>query len=185
MSGGRHETFERLFAVSYEPLLAYAVRRCACGEDAADVVADTFAIAWRRLEQVPEGEQGLYWLYATARRVLANHRRGVQRRSALYERLVDEATRVFAASTPVEDSDVPGVAAALGRLGDTDRELLLLTAWEGLTPSQLGEVVGCSSATARGRLHRARSRLRRHLDAPRDETADERSPADVRPVGGT
>ena len=169
----REERFERLFAGSYEPLLAYAARRCATGEDAADVVAETFSTAWRRLEDVPDGDHGRFWLYATARRVLANQRRGTRRRSALHERLVREADRVVDAATAADECTT-GVAAALRRLSDADRELLQLTAWEGLTPTQLAAVLGCSPAAARVRLHRARTRLRAQLP-----------PATTRAAGGT
>ncbi|HEX6027306.1 MAG TPA: sigma factor-like helix-turn-helix DNA-binding protein, partial [Solirubrobacter sp.] len=48
---------------------------------------------------------------------------------------------------------------ALAMLKPIDREALLLTAWEGLTPERAAVAAGCSRATFDVRLHRARRRL--------------------------
>ena len=69
---------------------AYAMRRAASPEDAADVLSETFLIAWRKLEQVPPGDSARLWLFGVAANVL---RRGAQRRRssrALIERLASE-----------------------------------------------------------------------------------------------
>lgn len=89
--GDRRERFERIYEVGYEPILAFALRRTATPEDAADVVAETFLTAWRRLAEVPDPPEARLWLYATARRVLANQRRGQRRYQRLAARL--RATR--------------------------------------------------------------------------------------------
>ena len=73
------EEFAAVYATTYRGLLGYALRRCDTPEDAADVVAETFTIAWRRAADVPSGDAARLWLYGVARRVIANHRRGVQR----------------------------------------------------------------------------------------------------------
>jgi RNA polymerase sigma-70 factor (ECF subfamily) len=52
------------------------------------------------------------------------------------------------------------VRAALARLDEEDREILRLTSWEGLTPSEVAAVIGVPAVTVRSRLHRARKRLR-------------------------
>lgn len=75
----RRVRFTDLFDRTHAPLLAYAVRRVADPADAADVVAETFLVAWRRLDDVPAGEAARPWLYGVARRVLANHYRGERR----------------------------------------------------------------------------------------------------------
>jgi len=77
----RDERLRRLYETTRRPLLAYAVRRTASPEDAADVVAETFVIAMRRLDDIPEGEMELLWLYGTARGVVANFKRRAQLRS--------------------------------------------------------------------------------------------------------
>ena len=64
------------------------------------------------------------------------------------------------------------VHQALGRLSEHDLEVLLLVEWEGLRPSELGRVLGCEEVTARGRLHRARSRFREEFQTVLEQQAD-------------
>jgi RNA polymerase sigma-70 factor (ECF subfamily) len=141
-------------------ILAYALRRTGA-EDAADIVAETFLVAWRRLEDVPPGDQARLWLYGVARRTLANQRRGERRRERLGERLRADLPPVL-----VDPPEPPGpdALAALERLGPEDREVLRLSAWEELSPSEVAAVLGISAVAARSRLHRARRRLRRALE---------------------
>ena len=68
-------------------MLAYVLRRVERAEDAGDVVAETFLVAWRRMDKVPAGDEARLWLYGVARRQLANQRRGELRRSRLADRL--------------------------------------------------------------------------------------------------
>ena len=56
MSEAREETYRRLYAAHFDAVLGFAVRRTDRPEDAADVTADTFLVAWRRLAHVPAGE---------------------------------------------------------------------------------------------------------------------------------
>ena len=156
-----HETdnrqrFNALFA-SYGPdIVAYCGWRAGSASDAQDAVAEVFLTTWRRLDDVPEGDAARIWLYATARRVIANQRPSARRRFALQERLARE---------PAPAQQEPALAEnlvheALRRLGPRDREVLLLAEWEGLTPAQIAGVLGCLTVTARGRLHRVRGRFR-------------------------
>jgi RNA polymerase sigma factor (sigma-70 family) len=125
--------------------------------DAQDAVAETFLTAWRRFDEIPDGEAARVWLYATSRRVLANQRRSSRRRAALQERLTFDASRTQPSPPGAEELLVD---KALRRLGSRDREVLLLAEWEGLSPAQIAAVLGCLTVTARGRLHRARRRFR-------------------------
>jgi RNA polymerase sigma-70 factor (ECF subfamily) len=152
--------FSRLYRDHEREILRYALRRSDGPEDAADVVTETFLVAWRRLGDVPLGDEARLWLYATAHRVLANHRRGVRRRTRLAERLRDELRRQIPVQLP---SERRGVIEALAEMRDGDRELLMLVGMEELSPSQAARVLGISSVTARTRLHRARRRLRARL----------------------
>ncbi|MFF4772697.1 RNA polymerase sigma factor [Microtetraspora fusca] len=82
---GRPETrqrFEEIYLAYYADLLAYIRRRVDSHDDAADALAETFATAWRRLPDVPDGHAARLWLYGVARRVLPNGRRTATRRSA-------------------------------------------------------------------------------------------------------
>lgn len=153
----RRDRFEAVYTVNFTPILGYAMRRTVNGDDAADVVAETFLTAWRRLDDIPEGDQARLWLYAVARRVLANHHRGERRRAGLSERLGSELA--VARHDPDYSGDLERVATALRGLPEADRELLTLAAWEGLDGSQLAAVLGCSANAARIRLHRARGKL--------------------------
>lgn len=164
----RRRRFDVLFASYSSDVVAYCTWRAPSASDAQDAVAEVFLTAWRRLDELPEGDAARVWLYATARRVMANQRRSSRRRVALHERLAHEA-----ASVPPE-SHVPSreealVHDALRRLGPRDREVLLLAEWEGLSPAEIAVVLGCLTVTARGRLHRARHRFRVAFEALREE----------------
>jgi RNA polymerase sigma factor (sigma-70 family) len=156
----RRRKFEELYAACHDPLLGYALRRTADGQDAADVLAQTFLTAWRRLDDVPDGESARLWLYGVARHVLANHRRGERRRSALGDRLRGELAGAVPAIEPSDGT----VSAAFRGLGERDRELLSLVAWEGLDAARIAVVLGCSRNAARIRLHRARRRFAAELE---------------------
>ena len=153
------ESFQRLYAAHLDPILGYALRRVATPADAADVVAETFLVAWRRRADVPAGEGARLWLYGVARRVLANQRRGELRRSALGGRLRAELPAVVPdpAGGVAERADA---TRALTRLAKVDREVVELTAWEGLDSREVAEVLGITPMAARARLSRARRRLR-------------------------
>jgi len=156
--GTRLAGFERLFVQHHDDVLRYFVRRLDVRADAADLLAETFLIAWRRLDDIPDGHP-LPWLYGVARRVLANHRRGETRRHGLADKLRDDLRAVPA--DPETGLEVRHAADVFRQLSDRDRELLSLVAWEGLDTAQLAAVLGCSRSTATVRLHRARRRLER------------------------
>jgi RNA polymerase sigma factor (sigma-70 family) len=147
----RVERFERVFAAHSRSVFAYAARRAP--ERADDVVAETFAVAWRRFDDLPEDVEP--WLYGVARRVLAGQWRSQSRQSALVSRLVD-----LTPDPGDEETDHAELYEALGRLGESDREALLLTYWEGLEPERAAAVLEISRDALNQRVHRARQRLR-------------------------
>jgi RNA polymerase sigma factor (sigma-70 family) len=151
--------FSQLYRTQAGAILAYTLRRAATREDAADAAAETFLVAWRRLGELPAGGNERLWLYGVARRVLANQGRADRRRTRLGERLV-EALRTELAMHSESDREAAEVMRAMGKLGEEDRELLLLVSWEELSPSEAAKVIGISPLAARSRLHRARRRLR-------------------------
>jgi RNA polymerase sigma-70 factor, ECF subfamily len=155
----RRRRFDALFAAYSADIVAYCGWRAGSASDAQDAASEVFVTAWRRLDDVPEGEAARVWLYATARRVLANQRRSTRRREALHERLALEAATVPDEPAPSGD-EATLVHEALRCLGPRDREVLLLAEWEGLSPAEIATVLGCLTVTARGRLHRARRRFR-------------------------
>ncbi|MFF1823543.1 RNA polymerase sigma factor [Kribbella sp. NPDC058245] len=151
--------FEELFTCHHDDVLRYFVRRLDIRADAADLVAETLLIAWRRLDEVPD-RQILPWLYGVARRVLSNHRRGETRRHGLADRLRGDLRTAVPDPQPAAFE----AAEAFKQLSDTDREVLSLVAWEGLDTTQLAAALDCSRNAAMVRLHRARRRLERLLD---------------------
>jgi RNA polymerase sigma-70 factor (ECF subfamily) len=157
----RREQFGALYEENYHLILGYALRR-AGGDEAADVVAETFLVAWRRLEEIPTGMEARLWLYAVARRVIANHERSQRRRERLSERVGAQ----FAASVEADavPSGASAAAVAFGRLRPDERELLALVAWEGLDAREVASVCRCSRNAVRIRLHRARRRFVRELE---------------------
>ncbi len=150
--------FRCLFARHHRHVLAYALRRTDQRADAEDVVAGTFAVAWRRFADAPEEQLRLAWLYAIAARVLANQRRSLRRLSALRSRL-RELSRAEAPGR----GELAEVVAALRELRPEEQEILRLAAWEGLTSAELAVALGCSENAATIRLHRARKRLAEQL----------------------
>jgi RNA polymerase sigma factor (sigma-70 family) len=166
-AGTPEARFARLYADHGADILAYALRRAAQPDDAAEILAETFLVAWRRLEDVPSGAEARLWLYGIARNTLANHRRGNLRRVRLAERLQAEVSAGVPASGAL-DAEGAAILGALKLLDKADQEVLLLAGWEELTPAEIAKVLEITAGTARGRLHRARHRLRKKLagDAP-------------------
>jgi RNA polymerase sigma factor (sigma-70 family) len=164
-------SFEQLFRATRTDLLAYVMRRSTSAEDAADLLAETYLIAWQRLDAIPRGERARLWLFGVARNLLMRGASRHRSRHALVERLAGELRSVHPPHTPVEDERSSALRVALAALPERDREILMLTAWEGLTPKQIAAVVDTPVNIVRVRLHRARMRLKRDLTAPRSPIA--------------
>lgn len=162
----REERFRALYADHHLDVLRFVSRRTH-PDQAEDVVADAFLVAWRRLDDAPRRQDDVRaWLFGVARNCLLNAGRSRQRREALAVRLATVAT---AGTAPDADSDVVAqrldVAAAWRRLTEAEQEVLALTVLDDLTSPQAGAVLGIPAAAYRLRLMRARRSLRRHLDA--------------------
>jgi RNA polymerase sigma-70 factor (ECF subfamily) len=157
--------FAALYQAYYRPILGYAVRRAGPGEDAADVVADVFTTAWRRIGELPEPPADRLWLYGVAQRVIAGRRRSARRLGHLTARL-----RAGYDSRPgqpgLRDPASDRVVAALDRLSPGEREALQLVLWEQLSHAEAAQVLGCSANAVAIRVHRAKSRLRGVLADP-------------------
>ncbi len=186
----RVAVFDGLYDATFTQVLAYCRRRTRSLTDAEDAVAETFLVAWRKLEDATSADSPLLWLYGVAARVIGNQRRGQDR----FGRLIDKIGRLFdRRGVPGPDEQVltvaeaAQVAAALETLSGIDRELIRLVAYEQLTYAEAGMVVGLSETAVRSRLFRARRRLRRHLDEirrddpPVPDTDQDESP--TRPPG--
>lgn len=159
----RHR-FERCFRDHYAQVLAFSMRRVSGREFAEDVVADTFAVAWRRRDRIPDPP--LPWLYAIAGNVIANQSRSTHRHHKLDKRLAQEAGVVAPGPDPMESLDRrDAFSAAFALLAEPEREVLRLIAWDGLDTRDAARVFGCSPGAFRVRLHRARRKLAKQLEA--------------------
>jgi RNA polymerase sigma factor (sigma-70 family) len=157
--------FRAVFEATSPTVARYARHRGLATSDVEDLVAATYEVAWRRLDVVPAGDQALPWLLAVALNLVRNHRRKLVRDRALLARLP--------APDDVPPPRLPGgvswkdIRRALDALAPDDRELVLLIAWDGLSPGQAAVVLGVSAVAARSRLHRARERLADELGIDR------------------
>jgi RNA polymerase sigma-70 factor (ECF subfamily) len=152
------QRFTRIFDAHHDAVRAYAWRRDQAVAD--DVVAETFLVAWRKLDRVPDDE--LPWLLAVARNVRLNMARASRRRRHHEARLAPPGPQPSFVGAVHERL---ALSSALASLSEVDREILLLAAWEDLDRPAIARVVGCSTAAVAVRLFRARRRLERALQA--------------------
>ena len=154
------QRFTAIYDATCSHVWAYVVSRA--GQAVADeVVSDTFLVAWRKFDVMPDPP--LPWLLGIARNRVRENVRADVRRSSLANEL-----RHWASGT----TDDVGAAVtdrletlrALTSLAEDERELLILTAWHGLSSAEIARVVGCSPTAARVRIHRARKRFERALE---------------------
>jgi RNA polymerase sigma-70 factor (ECF subfamily) len=153
------ERFRDLYARSQDQIFAFSARRTSSFEDAADVFAETFLVAWRKIDQIPDGEASILWLYVTCRQELANQYRKSRRRSELLNEMGAGLEAEFLADQEASMGSALVARELLWRLPEGSREILMLAAWEGLNSSEIGQVLDCSAVAARIRLHRARNQL--------------------------
>ena len=154
----REERFAEVAHAVADPLRRYVVRR-APAHEVDDVLADAFLVLWRRLDDVPTDDP-LPWAYAVARRCLANLERSRRRRTGLVERIVRlDPPEVLTPAAEPDDEQRADVRAALATLGELDREVVMLWAWEGLAPREIALATDLSANAVSIRLHRARKKL--------------------------
>jgi RNA polymerase sigma factor (sigma-70 family) len=164
------ERFTALYDRHYRSVLGYTLLRA--GQDAAeDVVSETFLVAWRRLDDLPDPP--LPWLLGVARNLLHKQYDSGRRRQALADRIAAATTPTDLAGPDVADrvADRAAVRTALNALGERDVEVIVLATWYDLTPRDAARVLGCSAAAFAVRLHRARKRLAHAMAAPPARTS--------------
>jgi RNA polymerase sigma factor (sigma-70 family) len=159
------ERFVELYESHYTNVYRYCRRRTTADE-VDDAVAETFLTAWRKIDELPEGEGTLPWLYAVAYRVLGHQWRKVSRQERLRGKL---AGLGFAGVTPPEEYVVVNdesrqILEALSGLRAKNRELLRLQTWEEMSSSEIASMFGISSAAVQKRLSRARKALADEYD---------------------
>lgn len=164
MADRRRARLESLFDDYSRRVLAYALHRGMSFAEAEDVVSETFLVCWRRLDDVPS--EALPWIFVTARKIMANHRRTRQRQDAVAARIVRDFIHVEShCDEPLESkADRLLVWRALAKLGEKDREAIILVAWDGLSNGEAARVMGCTRAAFAVRSSRARAILMKHIE---------------------
>jgi RNA polymerase sigma factor (sigma-70 family) len=143
----REKLFLAAHAAGHDRIYRY-FRRRTDPQTAEDLCAEVFRIAWEK------SGQGLVLsvmvLFGIARNVLRNHERSVLRRGNLVEALFLQR-----ADHELDDQELY-ILEILDLLVPEEREVLLLTYWDGLTSQEIGQLLQTSAAAIRMRLHRAR-----------------------------
>lgn len=165
---GVEEEFSAYFRRYYNAVVRYVERRVGQPEDAAELVADVFRVAWLRFD--PTASRA--WLFQVAHNVVLDHYRRTGRQRALIARVVDDtATQAAPLPSPIEPENP--VLVALEELDEAAREVLRLRYWEELSVAEIATVLQISAGAVRVRLHRARHQLKPLLSsgpAPRKES---------------
>ncbi|MFG3323576.1 RNA polymerase sigma factor [Streptomyces sp. NPDC048171] len=155
------QRFRDVYEECYPRVLAYATSIVGrqMGED---ITSETFTVAWRRHHDVPQA--ALPWLLGVARNLI----RAARRRDSQQYLLAAEEARLIgqaeSADVAADVSDRQAALQALSSLSESDRELLTLLAWHGLTTKEAAQVLGCTIAALAVRVHRARRRLEKALE---------------------
>lgn len=155
------ESFDAAFEKHSAKVLAYALRRVPNRHEADEVVAETFAIAWRRRDAMPDAP--LPWLYGVGAQVINNQRRSSRRLGRLRGKLASEPV-VIGADHAEAIGERDAFAEAFAQLKDDQREVLRLVAWEGLDSREGALALGCSESAFKVRLHRARRELAKRIE---------------------
>jgi RNA polymerase sigma-70 factor (ECF subfamily) len=168
--------FVEIYKSHYRSIYAYLRRRLAA-DLVDDAVAETFLVAWRKVNLIPSGEQSLPWLYGVAHRVVMHQWRSSQRSGRLHERLNSLGVE---APTPPEELIISSlesrqVLEAASKLKATDQEILRLSIWEGLSHEDIASALDLETAAVRQRFSRALTHLTNEFN--RLEKQKNQSPA--------
>ena len=160
------ERFRRVFADYHEAIQRYCARRLDTWDDANDAAAEVFLVVWRRVRELPRGDEAKLWIYGIARNTVKDFHRKQRRWTALRSRLARQGGAVATdpAVQVVRRSEDERVLAAVQRLRPLDREVLQLREWDGLSHTEIGSVLGVEPHAVEMRRHRALRRLARLLE---------------------
>jgi len=161
------ERFADLFDRYYPTIHGYAARRL--GRDLADdIAAETFLVAFDRRHHYDTARPDARpWLYGIAANLIARHGRAERRYYRVLARAAPEQAvdgLADAVAVRLDAAAIRGrLAGALATIAPPDREVLLLVAWAGLNSQEVAAALDIPAGTARSRLHRARTAMRRAL----------------------
>ena len=158
--------FRELYDRWADRLLAYFYRRVFDAEVAADLLAETFAVAYEGRARFRDvGKPGGAWLYGIAGKELSHwfrsqevERRAVRRLGIEVPALDDESIARIEALADAE-SHGEALADALRQMPGGDREAVELRVVGELPYAEIAARLDCSENTARQRVHRGLARL--------------------------
>jgi len=161
----RRERFRILYNDLYDDLWRYIQRRSINTEEARDTLSEVFLVAWRRLEDIPAGNEARLWLFGVARNLVKTSWRKRKRSGDLLVRIGSEMSTRGTTDEELDNSGVLKIVKALQFLSESDQEILRLLAWENLSHKEISVVLGCSENAVAIRIRRARVRLMKVLQS--------------------
>ena len=161
----RRERFRILYNDLYDDLWRYIQRRSINTEEARDTLSEVFLVAWRRLEDIPAGNEARLWLFGVARNLVKTSWRKRKRSGDLLVRIGSEMSTRGITDEELDNSGVLKIVKALQFLSENDQEILRLLAWENLSHKEISVVLGCSENAVAIRIRRARVRLMKVLQS--------------------
>jgi RNA polymerase sigma-70 factor (ECF subfamily) len=168
------QAFRELYDRWADDLLAYFCRRVLDPEVAADLLAETFAVAFERRRRFRDvGRPGGAWLYGIAAKELSHffRRQHVERRAVRRLGLVvpalDEESLARIEALVEADEHRQALAQALGQMSDGERDAVSLRVVDELGYPEIAAALRCSEAAARTRVHRGLARLYHLMEATR------------------
>jgi RNA polymerase sigma-70 factor (ECF subfamily) len=170
--------FREAFDNYFDAVTRYCLRRLP-QSNANDAAANVFVVAWRKIDEMPEGDETLPWLYGVARNEVRTFRRSLRRSTALWVKLSGQPTYQPAGpeAVVIRNDEQAQLVRALNTLGSSDQEILRLRAYENLQINQIATVLGCTPDAAKKRCSRATKRLRDAVDRSGRRRAPTRSRA--------
>ena len=161
----RRERFRILYNDLYDDLWRYIQRRSINTEEARDTLSEVFLVAWRRLVDIPAGNEARLWLFGVARNLVKTSWRKRKRSGDLLVRIGSEMSTRVTTDEELDNSGVLKIVKALQFLSENDQEILRLLAWENLSHKEISVVIGCSENAVAIRIRRARVRLMKVLQS--------------------
>jgi RNA polymerase sigma-70 factor, ECF subfamily len=159
-----HESWKHWFRQHGPRLLLYARQATRSLADAEDVLQEAFVRFWRHQRKLEGDHVGL--VFASIRRAACDLARRDKRRACREENALSES-EVAANSffEPLEKNDERRllIEAAMQRLPNEQREVLILKVWGERTFEQIGEQLHISHNTAASRYRYALEALRKEL----------------------
>ena len=153
------EQFVATFRQHLPAVSKFLVRRVA-RDEVDDLASEIFEIAWRKRSSFTQGSE-LAWLYRIGGYVIANHRRKETKLGAWLPLLDTDASAPSAESLGIANVSI---AQAWGALKPAERNILALSAFDGLSVNELAVALEITPNTASQRLGRARKNFAEKLD---------------------